>query len=257
MPSVSIDLQMIYWHALFRCRKLYTPEFYQGRYLSVLSQLITLEAVRTKNAGDALNLHPYQVTKSILQHFFWRTSMLRNELLGDSFPNCYNLQRFMLFEQNKHIIFLWTPGHAGIRGNEPADEAARQATEARITDVPLLLNDAKAASKQRVFNAWQREWNSSNNYLKLFKPTITKWSLPPLTCREQAQVRPSLEYCSHVWGCAPKHTLKFLVSIQKRAVRLIVAPNPTKNPSQPGASKKRSRPFPVLEILALAWKTFE
>nr|CAI5854522.1 unnamed protein product [Callosobruchus analis] len=90
-----------------------------------------------------------------------------------------------LFEQNKHIIFLWTSGHAGIRGNELADEAARRATEARITDVPLRLDDAKATLNQQVFNAWQREWNSSNNYLKLFKPTITKWSLPPLTRREQ------------------------------------------------------------------------
>nr|CAI5842026.1 unnamed protein product [Callosobruchus analis] len=87
-----------------------------------------------------------------------------------------------LFEQSKQIMFLWTPG---IRGNELADEAARQATESTITDVPLSLDDAKAALKVRVFDAWQREWKISNNYLKLFKPTIKKWSPPPLTRREQ------------------------------------------------------------------------
>nr|CAI5864118.1 unnamed protein product [Callosobruchus analis] len=53
-----------------------------------------------------------------------------------------------LFEQSKQIIFLWTPGHTGIRGNELADEAARQATESTITDVPLSLDDAKAALKK-------------------------------------------------------------------------------------------------------------
>nr|CAI5822134.1 unnamed protein product [Callosobruchus analis] len=44
-----------------------------------------------------------------------------------------------------------------------------------------------------------------------------------------AQIRPSLEYCSHVWGCAPKHSLKLLNSIQNRAVKLIDTDNLTKD----------------------------
>nr|CAI5837629.1 unnamed protein product [Callosobruchus analis] len=35
--------------------------------------------------------------------------------------------------------------------------------------------------------------------------------------------------CSHVWGCAPKHSLKLLDCIQNRAVRLIDTPNLTKD----------------------------
>nr|CAI5838384.1 unnamed protein product [Callosobruchus analis] len=42
-----------------------------------------------------------------------------------------------------------------------------------------------------------------------------------------AQIR-SLEYCSHVWACVPKHSLKLLDSILKRAVRLIDTPILTK-----------------------------
>ena len=45
----------------------------------------------------------------------------------------------------------------------------------------------------------------------------------------KAQIRPSLEYCSHIWSSAPKHTLKLLDSIQKRAIRLIGDPELTKN----------------------------
>nr|CAI5829969.1 unnamed protein product [Callosobruchus analis] len=45
----------------------------------------------------------------------------------------------------------------------------------------------------------------------------------------RAQIRPSLEYCSHVWSCAPKHSLKLLDSIQNRAVRLIDTPNLTRD----------------------------
>ena len=45
----------------------------------------------------------------------------------------------------------------------------------------------------------------------------------------KAQIRPSLEYCSHVWSSAPKHTLRLLDSIQKRAIRLIGDPELTAN----------------------------
>ena len=37
----------------------------------------------------------------------------------------------------------------------------------------------------------------------------------------KALIRPSLEYCSHVWSSAPKHTLRPLDSIERRAIRLI------------------------------------
>nr|CAI5832401.1 unnamed protein product [Callosobruchus analis] len=47
--------------------------------------------------------------------------------------------------------------------------------------------------------------------------------------REAAEEKTSLEYCSHVWGCTPKHSLKLLDSIQNRAVRLIDTDNLTKD----------------------------
>nr|CAI5854430.1 unnamed protein product [Callosobruchus analis] len=52
-------------------------------------------------------------------------------------------------------------------------------------------------------------------YRKLYTPE-------QLLLLYKAQIRPSLEYCSHVWGCAPKHSLKLLDSIQNRAVRLLL-----------------------------------
>ena len=41
--------------------------------------------------------------------------------------------------------------------------------------------------------------------------------------------RPSLEYCSHVWGGAPKSTLCLLEKVQSKAIRLINNPNLTKS----------------------------
>ncbi|CAG9825688.1 unnamed protein product [Phaedon cochleariae] len=37
----------------------------------------------------------------------------------------------------------------------------------------------------------------------------------------KAQFRPVLEYGFHIWNAAPKHTLKLLDSVQKRAIRLV------------------------------------
>ena len=41
----------------------------------------------------------------------------------------------------------------------------------------------------------------------------------------KSQIRPSLEYCSHVWGGAPKSTLSLLEKFQFKAIRLINNPN--------------------------------
>nr|CAH7759552.1 unnamed protein product [Callosobruchus chinensis] len=45
----------------------------------------------------------------------------------------------------------------------------------------------------------------------------------------KAQIRPSLEYCSHIWGAAAPSTLSILDEVQRRATRLIGDPALTCN----------------------------
>nr|CAH7741958.1 unnamed protein product [Callosobruchus chinensis] len=40
----------------------------------------------------------------------------------------------------------------------------------------------------------------------------------------KVQVRPSLKYCSHIWGAAAPTTLSILDAVQRRAIRLIGDP---------------------------------
>nr|CAH7762908.1 unnamed protein product [Callosobruchus chinensis] len=40
----------------------------------------------------------------------------------------------------------------------------------------------------------------------------------------KAQIRPSLEYCSHIWGAAAAITFSILDTVQRRAIRLIGDP---------------------------------
>nr|CAH7768082.1 unnamed protein product [Callosobruchus chinensis] len=56
-----------------------------------------------------------------------------------------------------------------------------------------------------------RKYFSPSNLLTLYK----------------AQIRPSLEYCSHIWGAAAPTTLAILDVVQRRAIRLIGDPDLT------------------------------
>lgn len=54
------------------------------------------------------------------------------------------------------------------------------------------------------------------------------FSATQLATLYKAQVRPHMEYCSHLWAGAPKYQLGPLDSIQKRAIRIINNPKITK-----------------------------
>ena len=72
---------------------------------------------------------------------------------------------------------------------------------------------AKHASQKLGFLARAHGFFSSSHLLSIYK----------------SQIRPSLEYCSHVWGGAPKSTLCLLDKVQSKAIRLINNPNLTKS----------------------------
>nr|CAH7742450.1 unnamed protein product [Callosobruchus chinensis] len=67
---------------------------------------------------------------------------------------------------------------------------------------------ATAAGKKLGYLFRARKYFSPSNLLTLHK----------------AQVRPSLEYCSHIWGAAAPTTLSILDPVQRRAIRLIGDP---------------------------------
>ena len=72
---------------------------------------------------------------------------------------------------------------------------------------------AKHASQKLGFVARARRFFSSSHLLSIYK----------------SQIRPSLEYYSHVWGGTPKYTLCLFDNVQSKAIRLINNPNLTKS----------------------------
>nr|CAH7763484.1 unnamed protein product [Callosobruchus chinensis] len=67
---------------------------------------------------------------------------------------------------------------------------------------------ATAAGKKLGYLFRARKYFSPSNLLTLYK----------------AQIRPSLEYCSHIWGAAAPTTLSILDAVQRKAIRLIRVP---------------------------------
>ena len=78
-----------------------------------------------------------------------------------------------------------------------------------ITWKPHIYSIAKHASQKLGFLSRVRCYFSPPQLLTIYK----------------SQTRRSLEYCSHIWGGAPKSSLHLLDEAQSKAIRLINNPN--------------------------------
>ena len=54
---------------------------------------------------------------------------------------------------NKKVVLSWVPSHVGIKGNEKADELAKQALNFNVLDLKVNVN---SVFKQK----WQAQWNA-------------------------------------------------------------------------------------------------
>nr|CAH7729449.1 unnamed protein product [Callosobruchus chinensis] len=72
----------------------------------------------------------------------------------------------------------------------------------------ILWNKKKPAGVRLGLYCGDRKYFSPSNLLTLYK----------------AQIRPSLEYCPHIWGAAAPTILSILDAVQRRAIRLIGDP---------------------------------
>ncbi|XP_074026198.1 uncharacterized protein [Leptinotarsa decemlineata] len=95
-----------------------------------------------------------------------------------------------LQQQNKTTHFVWVPSHMDIKGNEIADQLARDATD--IDELHTITRTAKSNLKQifkeMIINAWQAEWNLSKSKLAEVKKTVLSRKIYSLERKQQTIV---------------------------------------------------------------------
>ena len=62
-----------------------------------------------------------------------------------------------LTRDGKKIVFIWVPGHVGIRGNLAADYAAKDAIIGDISVELIPFSDLKSHANKYILELWQSE----------------------------------------------------------------------------------------------------
>lgn len=105
-----------------------------------------------------------------------------------------NLAQITSLKKNgKAVVFVWIPSHVRIKGNQIADQAAKEASRNGVDEnIPIRAEDVKIALKQKILDSWQTEWNHTVAKLRAVKPMVHPWpnmqNLRGLNRREQTVV---------------------------------------------------------------------
>ena len=107
-----------------------------------------------------------------------------------------------LVQHGKLISFVWIPSHVGIRGNEEADKAAKDALKLQVSNLKIPFTDFKSEIRKHVKEVWQEQWDSCVlNKLHSIHPQLGLWPYSTRQFRREeavlARIRIGHTYITH------------------------------------------------------------
>ena len=111
-----------------------------------------------------------------------------------------------LKSRGKDIVFCWIPSHISIKGNEEADEAAKETLSLNEASKTIVASDLGNKINDLLQEEWQREWESEpnlNNKLKRVLPKLNESHTPKGMTRRDgtvcARLRIGHSYLTHCY----------------------------------------------------------
>ena len=89
------------------------------------------------------------------------------------------LQIHELITNNKTITISWVPSHVGIKSNERADTAAKEAAGRPAEYYSVPYKDWFSIINRRTYEIWKEEWQRERRDLARVKDTPDKWKAHP------------------------------------------------------------------------------
>lgn len=144
-----------------------TPSIYRAEAEAIL------KCLKLANCNITKNIAVCSDCQSVLTE-------LKNGFSSDTtVQKIQDMVRNITTTQKKEVIFIWTPGHAGILGNEKANNAARgEFPEHAVDIIPITLSSAEVKQEitRKLYNFRLNKWlSTTENKLRQIKDDISNW----------------------------------------------------------------------------------